>query len=73
MQNIKDMRGKTLLLIMNAERRLQKGDDSMIIRDECRANYAVMIIGNRFLLSGIFSGPRLTAADNNMLTMKIRY
>ena len=40
MQNIKDMRGKTLLLIMNAERRLQKGEaderreTGLIIRNE---------------------------------------
>ena len=42
MQNIKDMRGKTLLLIMNAERRLQTGEadeterreTGLIIRDK---------------------------------------
>ena len=33
---------------------------------DCRANYAVMIIGNRFLLSGILSGPRLTAGANTV-------
>ena len=48
-------------------------DNSWWISMDCREYYAVMIIWKRFLLSGIFSGPRLTAAANNMLTMKIRY